>query len=51
MSVKSERYFIKPRIMNSFNLIYALKSLAFLITFESVHMGFYNFDACKYVCV
>ena len=31
-SVKSERYLIRPRSMNSFNLIQALMSLAFLIT-------------------
>jgi hypothetical protein len=29
MSVKSVRYFIRPRTMNSFNLILALKILAY----------------------
>jgi hypothetical protein len=46
MSMKSECYFIRPRTMNSFNLIQALMSLAFLITFVSVRMCFKNFDAC-----
>jgi hypothetical protein len=40
MSVKSVRYFIRPRTMNTFNLIQALMSLAFLITFVSVHVCF-----------
>ncbi len=35
MSAKSVRYFFRPRTLNSFNLIQALMSLAFLITFVS----------------
>jgi hypothetical protein len=38
MSVKSVRYFIRSRTMNSFNLIQALMSLAFLVTFVSVNI-------------
>jgi len=38
--VRSEQYFIRPRIMNHFNLIQALLRLAFLITFVSVRMCF-----------
>jgi hypothetical protein len=40
MSVKSVRYFNRPRTMNSFNLIQALMSFAILITFVSEHMYF-----------
>jgi hypothetical protein len=50
MLVKSVRYFIWPRTINSLNLIGALMSLAFLITFVSVHRcSFNNFESCKYV--
>ncbi len=39
--------FIRPRTMNSFNLIQALMRLSFLITLVSVHMCFNYFNACK----
>ncbi len=52
-SVKSERYIIMPRPMNSLNLIQTLMSLAFLITnnFVPVLVCFNNFDARKFVCI
>jgi hypothetical protein len=49
MSVKSVCYFIGSRTMNSFNLIQALMSLAFLITFCLYIRACNNYDACKYV--
>jgi len=48
--MKSVCYFIRHRTMNSFNLIQALMSLAFLITLVSVNKCFNSLDACKYVC-
>jgi hypothetical protein len=46
---ESDRYFIRPTAVNSFNAIQALMCLAFLIIIVSVHMRFNNFDKC--VCI
>jgi hypothetical protein len=51
MSAQSERCFIRPRLMKSFNLIQALMSFAFLITLCLYTCLFNNFDACKFVCI
>jgi hypothetical protein len=41
----------KVAVMNSFNLIQALLSLAFLITLCLYRFVFDNFDARKFVCI
>jgi hypothetical protein len=49
VTVKSERYFIRRRAMNSLSLIQAYMRLAFLITLCLYICVFNNFDACKYI--
>ncbi len=51
VSEKVLHYFIRPRLMNSFNLTKALMSLAFLKTLCLCKYVLNNFDACKDVCV